>query len=211
LVDHVHVDRSELEELGGYDLEGLFIRLNLAIESVGAKRIVIDTLETLFGGFDDQAILRTEVRRLFRWLKERGITAVVTGERGEGGLTRNGLEEYVSDCVILLDHRVNGQVSTRRLRIVKCRGTAHGTNEYPFLIDDDGITVLPITSAALLHGAPEERVPTGIPALDDMLAGGGYYRGSTVLVSGTPGTGKSSVAAHLAMSTCERGERCLFF
>jgi circadian clock protein KaiC len=211
VVDHVHIDRSEIEELEGYDLEALFIRLNLAIETVGARRLVIDTLETLFTGFRDQAILRAELRRLFRWLKDRGITAVVTGERSDHGLTRNGLEEYVSDCVILLDHRVSAQVSTRRLRIVKYRGSAHGTNEYPFVIDDDGISVMPITSATLLHDAPEVRVPTGIAALDGMLRGGGYFRGSTILVSGSAGTGKSSVAAHLAMSTCERGERGLYF
>ncbi|HLT91225.1 MAG TPA: circadian clock protein KaiC [Woeseiaceae bacterium] len=211
VVDHVHVDRSDIEELGAFDLDGLFIRLKLAIDSVGAKRIVIDTLESLFQGFDDQATLRAELRRLLRWLKDRGITAIVTGERGDRSLTRNGIEEYVSDCVILLDHRVNGHVSTRHLRVVKYRGSAHGTNEYPFLIDEDGITVMPITSAALEHRASEERLPTGIPALDGMLRGGGYFRGSTILVSGTAGTGKSSVAAHLAMSTCERGERCLFF
>lgn len=211
VVDHVHIDRAEIEELEGYDLEGLFIRLDLAIRSVGAKRVVLDTLESLFGGFRDQALLRAELRRLFRWLKARGVTAVTTGERGDGVLTRSGLEEYVSDCVIVLDHRVDGQVSTRRLRVVKYRGSAHGTNEYPFLIDADGITVLPITSLELTHAAPVERITTGIPALDDMLEGGGYFRGSTILVSGTAGTGKSSIAAHLALSTCERGEKCLFF
>lgn len=210
VVDHVRIDRCEIEELGNYDLEGLFIRLNLAIDSIGARRVVLDTIETLFGGLDDQAILRAELKRLFRWLKEKPVTAVVTGETGDRLLTRNGLEEYVSDCVILLDNRVNGNISTRRLRVVKYRGSAHGTNEYPFLIDDGGITVMPITSAELEHEASEERVPTGISALDDMLRGGGYYRGSTVLVSGTAGTGKSSVAAHLAMSACERGEKCLF-
>ncbi len=211
VVDHVHIDRADIEELDGYDLEGLFIRLELAIRSVGAKRVVLDTLESLFGGFRDQALLRAELHRLLRWLKDRGVTAVATGERGDGVLTRSGLEEYVSDCVIVLDHRIDGHVSTRRLRVVKYRGSAHGTNEYPFLIDADGITVLPITSLELQHDAPVERVTTGIPGLDDMLAGGGYFRGSTVLVSGTAGTGKSSVAAHLALSTCERGEKCLFF
>lgn len=211
VVDYVRVERSEIEEMDGYDLEGLFIRLNLAIDSIGARRVVLDTIETLFGGFDSQAILRAELRRLFRWLKDRGVTAFITGERGEGTLTRHGLEEYVSDCVIMLDHRVDDQVSTRRLRIVKYRGSCHGTNEYPFLIDEDGITVLPITSLELDHVASDERVPTGIAPLDEMLDGGGYFRGSTILVSGTAGTGKTSVAAHLASATCERGEKCLYF
>lgn len=210
-VDYVRVERSEIEEMDGYDLEGLFIRLDLAIRSVGAKRVVLDTIETLFGGFTNQSILRSELRRLFRWLKDQGVTAVITGERGDGQLTRQGLEEYVSDCVIMLDHRVSEQVSTRRLRIVKYRGTAHGTNEYPFLIDEEGISVLPITSLELRHEVSEERIPTGIPALDDMLAGGGYFRGSTILVSGSAGTGKTSVAAHLALAACERGEKCLYF
>jgi circadian clock protein KaiC len=210
-LDYVRVERSEIEEAGDYDLEGLFIRLGLAIDTVGAKRIVLDTIEVLFSGLSNAAILRAELRRLFRWLKDKGVTAIITGERGGGTLTRQGLEEYVSDCVILLDHRVTDQVSTRRLRIVKYRGSAHGTNEYPFLIDEDGISVMPITSLNLQHEVSEERVPTGIPRLDTMLAGGGYYRGSTVLVSGTAGSGKSSVAAHFADAACRRGERCLYF
>jgi len=211
VLEHVHVERSELEENGEYDLDGLFIRLGYAIDSVGAKRVVLDTIETLFGGLDNEAILRAELRRLFRWLKDRGITAVITAERGDGALTRNGLEEYVSDCVILLDHRVIDQVSTRRLRVVKYRGTAHGTNEYPFLIDESGFSVLPITAKGLDHEVSDERVTTGIPALDTMLGGDGVYRGSSVLVSGTAGTGKTSIAAHFADATCRRGERCLYF
>ena len=210
-VDHVHVERSEIEETGEYDLEGLFLRLGLAIDTVGAKRVVLDTIETLFGGFSDAALLRSELRRLFRWLKDRGVTAVITGERGEGALTRQGLEEYVSDCVILLDNRVREQITTRRLRIVKYRGSSHGTNEYPFLIDEQGISVLPVTSLALNHAASEERIATGVPRLDTMLGGEGYYRGSSILVSGTAGTGKTSLAAHFAHATCQRGERCLYF
>jgi circadian clock protein KaiC len=211
VVDYVHVDRAEIEENGEYDLEGLFIRLGLAIDSIGARRVVLDTLETLFGGLSDQAILRAELRRLFRWLKDRGVTAIITAERGDGTLTRQGLEEYVSDCVILLDHRVHGQISTRRLRVVKYRGTRHGTNEYPFLIDEDGITVLPVTSLGLQHEASEERVSSGVDRLDAMLGGRGYYRGSSILVSGTSGTGKTSLAAHFADAACRRGERCLYF
>lgn len=209
-VDYVHVDRSEIEETGEYDLEGLFVRLGLAIDTVGAKRVVLDTLESLFAGFTNEALLRAELRRLFRWLKDKGVTAVITGERSEGQLTRQGLEEYVSDCVILLDHRVREQVSTRRLRVVKYRGSTHGTNEYPFLIDEDGISVLPSTSLHLNHPASTERISTGIPRLDAMLGGEGYYRGSSILVSGTAGTGKTSLAAHFAEATCRRGERCLY-
>jgi circadian clock protein KaiC len=210
-VDHVHVERHEIEETGEYDLEALFIRLGYAIDSIGAKRVVLDTLETLFSGLSNVGILRAEVRRLFRWLKTKGVTAVITGERGEGALTRHGLEEYVSDCVILLDHRVINQVSTRRLRIVKYRGSAHGTNEYPFLIDETGFSVLPITSLGLNHPASNERVSTGIARLDTMLGGEGVYRGSTVLISGTAGTGKTSLCAHFADASCRRGERCLYF
>ena len=209
-LDFVRVERSEIEETGEYDLEGLFVRLNHAIESIGAKRVVLDTIETLFSGLSDELILRAELRRLFRWLKDKGVTAIITGERGEGALTRQGLEEYVSDCVILLDHRVIDQVSTRRLRIVKYRGSAHGTNEYPFLIDENGIGLLPITSMGLQHEVSAERVPTGITRLDEMLGGKGYYRGSTVLISGTAGSGKSSLASHFVNAACERGERCLY-
>ncbi|HEX2640017.1 MAG TPA: circadian clock protein KaiC, partial [Pyrinomonadaceae bacterium] len=189
-LEYVHIEPSEMEETGEYDLEGLFIRLGYAIDSIGAKRVVLDTIETLFGGLSNQALLRAELRRLFRWLKDRGVTAVITGERGDGTLTRQGLEEYVSDCVILLDHRVIDQVSTRRLRIVKYRGTTHGTNEYPFLIDENGIDVLPVTSLRLDHESSNERISTGVAELDSMLDGG-IYRGSTVLISGTAGTGKS--------------------
>ncbi len=209
-VDYVHVDPQEIQETGDYDLEGLFLRIGMAIDAVGAKRVVLDTLETLFGGFTNQALLRSEIRRLFRWLKDKGVTAVITGERGEGALTRQGLEEYVSDCVILLDHRVHDQVSTRRLRIVKYRGTTHGTNEYPFLIDEDGISVLPATEMGLDHAASDERISSGIPRLDAMLGGEGYYRGSSILISGTAGSGKTSMAAHFADATCARGERCLY-
>ena len=211
VIDFVRLERDEIEETGSYDLEGLFVRLNYAIDTVGAKRVVLDTLEALFAGLSNTAILRAELRRLFRWLKQKGVTAVITAERGEGALTRHGLEEYVSDCVILLDHRVIDQVSTRRLRIVKYRGSVHGTNEYPFLIDHDGISVLPITSARLEHTASEERVSSGIPRLDVMLGGKGYYRGSSVLVSGTAGTGKTSLASSFVSAACQRGERCLYF
>jgi circadian clock protein KaiC len=211
VLDHVRVERSEIEETGDYDLEGLFVRLGFAIDSIGARRVVLDTIESLFSGLSNQSILRAELRRLFRWLKDRGVTAVITGERGEGSLTRQGLEEYVSDAVILLDHRVVEQVSTRRLRVVKYRGSAHGTNEYPFLIDEDGMAVLPITSMGLSHGAPTERVSTGVDRLDTMLGGQGYFRGSTILVSGTAGAGKSSLGAHFVDAACRRGERCLVF
>jgi circadian clock protein KaiC len=209
-VDYVRIEPAEIQETGEYDLEGLFLRLGMAIDSVGAKRVVLDTLEALFGGFSNQALLRAELRRLFRWLKDKGVTAIITGERGQGSLTRQGLEEYVSDCVILLDHRVTEQVSTRRLRIVKYRGSTHGTNEYPFLIDEDGIHVLPLTSLRLNHPASSERIATGIPRLDSMLGGEGYFRGSSVLISGTAGTGKTSLAAYFANATCARGERCLY-
>ncbi len=208
--DYIHIDRREIEETGDYDLEGLFLRLGLAIDAVGAKRVVLDTIEALFSGFSNMALLRSELRRLFGWLKDRGVTAVITAERGDGTLTRQGLEEYVSDCVILLDHRVQEQVSTRRVRIVKYRGTSHGTNEYPFLIDANGMSVLPITSLALDHKASAERVSSGVPRLDAMLGGEGYYRGSSILVSGTAGSGKTSLAAHFADATCRRGERCLY-
>jgi circadian clock protein KaiC len=209
-IDYVRVERAEIAETGEYDLEGLFLRLGLAIDSVGAKRIVLDTIESLFGGFDNQAMLRSEIRRLFRFLKDRGVTAVITGERGDGTLTRQGLEEYVSDCVILLDHRVTEQTSTRRLRIVKYRGTTHGTNEYPFLIDADGFSVLPLSGLQLDHAVSNERVSSGVPGIDEMLDGKGYYRGSSILVSGTAGTGKTSIAAHFAREITRRGGRCLY-
>ena len=211
VLDHVRVERSEIEETGDYDLEGLFVRLGYAIDSVGAKRVVIDTLEVLFAGLQDHAILRAELRRLFRWLKEREVTAIVTAERGPGsGMTRHGLEEYVSDCVIVLDHRVDHQVSTRRLRVVKYRGSAHGANEYPFLIDAGGLEVFPITSLGLDYPAPAGYVPSGIPELDEAFDGRGFRRGSSVFVSGTAGTGKTSVSAGFVNAACARGERCLF-
>ena len=209
-LDYVHVERSEIQEAGDYDLEGLFIRLQSAIDAIGAKRVVLDTLESLFSGFSNMGILRAEIRRLFRWLKDRGMTTVVTAERGEGALTRHGLEEYVSDCVILMDHRVTDQISTRRLRVVKYRGTVHGANEYPFLIDETGIAVLPISSIALDHQVSTRRVSSGVPDLDEMLEGKGFYVGSTILVSGVAGSGKTSIAAHCADSACRRGERCLY-
>jgi len=211
VLDHVKIERSEIEETGDYDLEGLFVRLGYAIDSIGARRVVLDTIESLFAGLANQSILRAELRRLFRWLKDRGVTAMITGERGEGTLTRQGLEEYVSDAVIVLDHRVTEQISTRRLRIVKYRGSAHGTNEYPFLIDEDGLSVLPVTSIGLTHDASSERISTGVARLDMMLGGRGYFRGSTILVSGTAGAGKSSLAAHFLDAACRRGERCLAF
>lgn len=211
LIDHVQVERSEIEETGEYDLEGLFIRLGHAVDSIGAKRVVLDTLEALFASFPNEAVLRAELRRLFRWLKDRGLTAVITGERGKENLTRFGLEEYVADCVILLDHRVRDQISTRRLRIVKYRGSAHGTNEYPFLITDQGFSVLPITSMFLEHKASSQRISTGVKDLDDMLHGGGFYRGSSILVTGSAGTGKSSLAAAFAHAACARGERAVLF
>ncbi len=210
-VDHVHIDRSEIEETGEYDLDGLFIRLGYAIDSVGAKRVVLDTIENLFAGLDNQAILRAELRRLFGWLKEKGVTAIITGEKGEGSLTRQGLEEYVSDCVILLDHRVSNQISTRLLRIVKYRGSVHGTNEYPFLIDEEGISVLPITSLQLDYEVSSDRISSGIPALDNMLGGKGFFKGSSILVSGTAGTGKTSIAACFANEACLRKDRCIYF
>ncbi|MBA2320999.1 MAG: circadian clock protein KaiC [Deltaproteobacteria bacterium] len=209
-VDHVQIEHNPAEAAGAYDLEGLFLRIALAIETVGAKRVVLDTIETLYSQFTDPALLRSELRRLFMWLRARGVTTVLTAERGEGSLTRHGFEEYVSDCVILLDHRVEEQISTRRLRIVKYRGSTHGTNEYPFLIDEAGIWVLPLSSVGLEHPASDERISSGVRGLDEMLGGEGYYRGSTVLLSGASGTGKTSLAAHFSAATCARGERCLY-
>jgi circadian clock protein KaiC len=210
-VDYVHINPSEIQETGDYDLEGLFVRLKLAVDTVGAKRVVLDTLEVLFSGLRNQAILRAEIRRLFRWLKDHNLTAVITGEKGDGNLTRYGLEEYVSDCVILLDNRVKNQVATRRMRIIKYRGTAHGVNEYPFLIDESGFSVLPLTSLGLQHQASTQRISSGVAGLDEMLGAKGYFRGSTVLVSGNAGSGKTSLAAHFADATCASGQRCLYF
>ncbi len=210
-VDYVHIERSEIEETGEFDLDGLFVRLGHAVDSIGAKRVALDTLETLFASLSNEMILRAELRRLFRWLKDKGMTAIITAERGNNSLTRHGIEEYVSDCVILLDHRVTEQISTRRLRVVKYRGSLHGTNDYPFLIDEQGIVVLPITSIGLTNEASEERISSGIPLLDAMLGAKGFYRGSSILVSGTAGTGKTSVAAHFVNAACQRGERCLYF
>ncbi|MGA2719817.1 MAG: circadian clock protein KaiC [Candidatus Acidiferrales bacterium] len=209
-LDYVYVDPSEIQETGDYDLEGLFIRLQNAVETIGAKRVMLDTVEALFSGFSNMGVLRAEFRRLFRWLKDRELTTIVTAERGDGTLTRQGLEEYVSDCVILLDHRIKDQISARRLRIVKYRGTKHGADEYPFLIDERGMSILPVTSLLLDHQVSNERVPTGVPDLDEMLEGKGYFRGSTVLLSGTAGSGKTTLAASLADATCRRRERCLF-
>jgi circadian clock protein KaiC len=210
-IDSVQVDRNEIRETGEYDLDGLFIRLGYAIESIGAKRVVLDTIENLFGSLSDEGILRAELRRLFSWLKDKGVTAIITGEQGERSLTRQGLEEYVSDCVILLEHRVANQISTRLMRIVKYRGSIHGTNEYPFLIDEDGISVLPVTSLLLDKEVSTRRLPSGLTALDTMLNGNGFFRGSSILVSGTAGTGKTSIAGTFADATCKRKERCLYF
>jgi circadian clock protein KaiC len=210
-LEHVHIERGEIEKSGEYDLKGLFVRIHHAIENIKAKRLVLDTIESLFSALPNSTIVRTELRRLFGWLKKKGVTAIITGERGNETLTRQGLEEYVSDCVILLDHRVSDQSSIRRLRIVKYRGSMHGTNEYPFLIDEDGFSILPVTSLGLNHISSKERISTGIPRLDTMLSGKGYYRGSTVLVSGTAGTGKTSLAAQFVQAACKRGERVLYF
>jgi circadian clock protein KaiC len=211
LVDHVRVERSEIEETGEYDLEGLFVRLSHAIDAIGAKRVVLDTVESLFGGFENEGILRSELKRLFRWLKEKGVTSIITGERGDNTITRHGLEEYVADCVILLDHRVTAQVSTRRLRVVKFRGSSHGSNEYPFLIGEDGIFLVPITSMGLDYKVSTERVSSGNSRLDTMFGGKGYYRGSSIYVTGTPGTGKTSIASAFADAACRRGEKCIYF
>jgi circadian clock protein KaiC len=211
VIDYVHIEPSEIQESGDYDLEGLFVRLNHSIDSIGAKRVVLDTLEALFSSLANEAILRAELRRLFRWLKAKGVTAVITAERGREQFTRHGLEEYVSDCVILLDHRVNDQIATRHLRVVKYRGARHGTNEFPFLISNEGISVLPITSLGLNHKISSKRIATGISRLDAMLGGRGFFRGSSILLTGTPGTGKTIVAANFAQAAALRGERVLFF
>lgn len=210
-IDHIYLERSLIEETGEYDLEALFVRLGHAVDSIGAKRVLLDSVEALFAGLENQAVLRAELRRLFRWLKERNLTTIVTGERGQNTLTRHGLEEYLSDCVILLDHRVTETVLTRRMRVVKYRGSTHGMNEYPFLIESDGISVLPVTSMDLKYAACNDRVSTGVPALDSMFGGNGYFRGSSILVSGTSGTGKTSLTAHFADAACARGEKCVFF
>ncbi|MFL5284318.1 MAG: circadian clock protein KaiC [Rhodopila sp.] len=210
-IDHVRIERSEIEEAGEYDLEGLFVRLGYAVDTIGAKRVVLDTIESLFAGLTDAAVLRAELRRLFGWIKERGLTAIITAERGDGQLTRFGLEEYVSDCVITLDNRVEDQITTRRLRVVKYRGSAHGTNEYPFLIDAEGISVLPVTSAGLVRPVSDHVISTGIPGMDAMLRTGGFYRGSSILISGVAGTGKTTIGAHFVDAACRRGERCPFF
>ncbi|MBD3295873.1 MAG: circadian clock protein KaiC, partial [Candidatus Omnitrophica bacterium] len=211
LMDYVYIERSEIEETGEYDLEGIFVRLGGAIASIGAKRVVLDTLEALFSGFTDQLLLRAELRRLFRWLKEKGVTAIITGEKGEHLLTKHGLEEYVADCVIILDHRVKEQVSTRRLKIVKYRGSKHGTNEFPFLIGDNGIFLFPITSVRMTHAVSDRRVSSGIDGVDSIIEGGGFYAGSVVLVSGTAGSGKTSFISQLSCSACKAGKRVLFF
>jgi circadian clock protein KaiC len=211
VIDHISIDRAEIEQTGDFDLDGLFIRLDHAIKKVNAKRVVLDTIEVLFAALGDTQTLRSELQRLFRWLKGREVTAVITGERGDGALTRHGIEEYISDCVILLDHRIENQMSTRRLRIVKYRGTVHGTDEYPFLIDETGFSMLPITSVGLDYVVSNERVASGIPRLDNMLDGQGFFRASTVLVSGPAGTGKTSLVAQFVNAACQRGERCLFF
>lgn len=211
VIDYVRIERTEIQEAGEYDLEGLFIRLGHAIDSIGAKRVVLDTIEVLFASLPNDGILRAELHRLFRWLKDKGVSAIVTAERGEGTITRFGLEEYVADCVIMLDHRVTEQVSTRRLRIVKYRGSLHGTNEYPFLIGKHGISVLPITSLLLNHKASTERISTGVKELDEMLGGKGFYRGSSILLSGSAGTGKTTLACAFVDAACKRGERCLYF
>ncbi len=210
-IDHIYLERSLIEEAGDYDLEALFVRIGYAVDSIGAKRVLLDSVEALFAGLANEGVLRSELRRLFRWLKDRGLTAVVSGERGQGSLTRYGLEEYISDCVILLEHNVVDSVLTRRLRVVKYRGTTHGTNEYPFLIENDGISVLPVTSMDLTHSVSSERVSSGVPAMDEMLGGKGYFRGSSILVTGTAGTGKTSLTASFVDAACARGEKCILF
>ena len=208
--EHVLLDRNDIHEKGEFNLEGLFIRLELAIDTIGAKRVVLDSIESLFAGITDAGVLRLEIKRLFQWLKQKQVTAVITGEQGQYSFTRHGLEEFISDCIILLDNRVRQQVSTRRIRVIKYRGSSHGTNEYPFVIDKNGLSVIPITSAGLDHPGTAEKVSTGVASLDKLFAGGGYARGSSVLVSGTAGTGKTSLASAFAEESCKRGERCLY-
>ncbi len=210
LIDHVLLERKDIQDAGEFNLEGIFVRLEHAIDAVGAKRVVLDSIESLFAGVNDSGILRLEIKRLFRWLKVKGVTAIVTGELGQGKFTRHGLEEYISDCIVFLDNRVSDQISIRRIRIVKYRGSRHGTNEYPFVIDENGLSVIPITSAGLDQAGTKKRVSTGVPSLDKMFKGGGFTKGSTVLASGTAGTGKTSLAAAFAIASCKRGERCLF-
>src|ERR1051326_6103500 len=210
-IDYVHIERKQIEETGEYDLEGLFIRLRAAIDHVKAKRVLLDTIEVLFLSLKNEGVVRAELRRLFHWLKDAGVTAVITAEIGDKMLTRYGLEEYVADCVIMLDHRVTEQISTRRLRVVKYRGSSHGTNEYPFLLDDEGISVVPITAVGLTHYAATERISSGVESLDEMLEGKGFFRGSSILVTGTAGSGKSSFAAAFADAACSRGESALYF
>lgn len=209
-LERMRVERRVIEESGAYDLEGLFVRLEQAIQEVKAKRVVLDTIEALFSGFSDASVVRAELCRLFDWLKQKGMSALVTAESGEGSLTRYGIEEYVADCVLVLDHRVEDEMSIRRLRVLKYRGTLHGTNEYPFLIGESGVSVLPLSSLKLEHAAPTQRVSSGIAELDGMLAGPGFFRGSSILVTGTAGTGKSSLAAHFVEAACRRGERALY-
>jgi circadian clock protein KaiC len=210
VVDACRVDATEFVTTGEFDLDGLFIRLSAAVQAVGARRVVLDTIEVLFGALDNEAVVRAEFSRLLRWLKDQGLTTLITGERGrEGQLTRYGIEEYVSDCVIVLDHRMHDEIATRRLRIVKYRGSRHGTNEYPFLVTDRGLMIWPITSTRLTYPVSTERISLGVPRLDQMLTGG-VHRGSTVLITGTAGTGKTTLAASAVDAACARGEPALF-
>ena len=212
-IHEVALGPEEMVELGGYDLNGLFIRIEYAIDSVGAQRLVIDGIETLFSYFTHEQNLRAEIKRLFEWIKKKGVTAVITAESDEVSKksTKHGIEEYLSDCVIFLDQRIQDEIAVRRLHIVKYRGTRHGTNEYPFLVTENGLSVLPVTVPGLDHEVPTERISTGIPQLDEMFGGKGYYRGSSILISGTAGTGKSSFASYFAKSVCESGKRCIYF
>jgi len=193
---------------GYFDFSPLLVLLEEAIVCIGAKRVVLDTIELLFGAYSDQTTARIELVKLMRWLEDRGVTAIITGESGNNALTRFGIEEYVSDCVIVLDHRVREEISTRLLRVMKYRGSVHGTNEYPFLIAKNGFIVLPVSSLSLDYAVSRERVSVGVPELDEMLSGG-PYRGSTTLVTGVSGTGKTSVAMSMVNAACARGERSL--